>query len=70
MPRLRAQVHRQLGDVVVAEGDRAVVGAHQADDHVEGGGLAGAVRAEQPDDLPLLDLDRDVLHHLAALEDL
>ena len=30
---------------------RAAVGRHQPDDHVEAGGLAGAVRAEQADDL-------------------
>ncbi len=35
--------------------DLAAVGAHQADDHVEAGRLAGAVRAEQADHLAALD---------------
>ena len=47
----RAAIHRQRGDVGAVEADRAGVGPHQADDHVEGRGLAGAVRAEQADRL-------------------
>ena len=41
----RALVHRQLGDVLLAEEDLAAVGPGQAHDHVEGRGLARAVRA-------------------------
>ena len=43
-PALRAKVHRELGDVVAAQRDPSAVGTHQADDHVEGRRLAGAVR--------------------------
>src|SRR6185369_17288353 len=43
----RALIHRQLGDVVAVELDRAAIGLDQAGNHVEHGGLAGAVRAEQ-----------------------
>ncbi len=45
MPGVRALMHREVRDVAVVDGDVAFVGRHQADDHVEGGGLAGAVRA-------------------------
>ena len=38
---------------------------HQADDHVERGGLAGAVRAEQADHFAAVDLQRHVAHHQA-----
>ena len=60
-----AAVHRQQGDVVPVQADRAGVRADQADDHVEGRGLAGAVRAEQPDRLAAPDGDGDVPHHRA-----
>ena len=45
----------------------AGIGLHQADDHVERRGLAGAVRAEQPDRLAAAHRDRDVPHHRALL---
>src|SRR6185437_15161344 len=59
----RPPMHRQGGDVGAVEADRAGVGPHQADDHVEGRGLAGAVRPEQPDRLAASQPDRDVPHH-------
>jgi hypothetical protein len=37
--------------MAAVDADLAGVGAHQADDHVEGGGLAGTVGAEQADHL-------------------
>ena len=43
----------------------AGVGAHQADDHVEGGGLAGAVGPEQADHLAGADGQVHVLDHHA-----
>src|SRR5687767_6084232 len=67
---LRAQIHRQLGDVVFAERDLAAVRAHQADDHVERGGFSRAVRPEETDDLALPDLDGDVAHDLSTFVDL
>ncbi len=42
-----ALVHRLGGDVLAVQVDRAVVGGDQAGDHVEAGGLAGAVGAKQ-----------------------
>jgi len=58
----RALVHRQRRDVLPVERDDALVGLHQSGDHVEHGGLAGAVGAEQPDRLALPHHQRDVLH--------
>jgi len=62
-----AAVHGQVGDVLLVDADHALVGADQADDHVEAGGLAGAVGAEQADDLPAVDAHADVADDLAAL---
>src|SRR4029078_11710448 len=42
---------RQLGHVAAVDRDAALVGWDQAGDHVEHGGLAGAVRPEQTDGL-------------------
>ena len=50
-------VHGVFGDVEVVEVDAAFVGGDEAGGHVEGGGLAGAVRAEQPDYLSLGHVD-------------
>ena len=49
-------VHRQRGDVLAVEQDLAVVGRDLAGGHAEAGGLAGAVGAEQADDLAGVDL--------------
>ena len=62
----RAPVDRHVRHGPAVDRDLAGVGAHQPDDHVERSGLAGAVGAEQADDFALGDLQRDVLHHLAA----
>src|SRR5690606_4887892 len=58
-------VHRFAGDVAAVEHDAAGVGRHQADDHVETGGLAGAVRAEQADDLAGVERQSEFAYHLA-----
>src|SRR5690606_6322741 len=60
-----AQVHRQVGDVLAAELDASAVRHHQPDAHVEAGGLAGTVGAEQADDLAAVDGQRRFPHHLA-----
>ena len=60
-----ALVHRQARDVARLEPDRALIRPDDPDDHVEGGGLAGAVRAEQADDLPGLNGDGDAVDHAA-----
>src|SRR5579859_674377 len=64
--QLRAPVHRQQCDVRIAEVDAAGVAGNEADDHVEGGGLAGAVRSEQPHHLAALELERQIAHHLTG----
>ena len=46
-----AAVHGQPRHVAAVEGDAAGVGGDQAGDHVEHGGLAGAVGTEQADRL-------------------
>ena len=63
----RAAIHRQAGDVGAVQADRAGVRLHQADDHVERRGLAGAVRAEQSHRLAAPQLDRDIPNHRALL---
>ena len=65
MPEAGALIDAEGGQVALIEQDRAAVGRHQPDDHVEGGGLAGAVGAEQADHLAGVDLERQVVHHLA-----
>ncbi len=60
-PLLRPEVHGQIGDLDVIKEDSALVRPGQSDDDVERGRLAGAVGPQQPDDLPLGDLDRHVL---------
>ena len=67
MPRrARRWIGRWVSSRAV-EVDRARVDRHQADDHVEAGGLAGAVRAEQADHLAARHLQRHVLHDGARL---
>src|SRR5204863_9477932 len=66
-PLARAALDRQMGELFAVEVDRARVHRHQPDDHVEAGGLAGAVGAEQPDHLAARHLERDILHDGAGL---
>ena len=56
----RDLVRRQLRDVVPVEHDRAFARARIAEDRHHQGGLAGAVRADQRDDLAVGDVDVDV----------
>src|SRR5579862_3253499 len=59
-------MHGEPPDILVVEVDLAVLAAGEPDDHVEGGGLAGAVRAEETDHFAALDLERQVLEYLAG----
>src|SRR5690606_17016124 len=61
-----ALVHRQARDVAPVEQDASPVDRDQADDHVEAGGLARAVRSEQTDDLAGAHLEGDVVDDPAA----
>src|SRR5205085_11232211 len=58
-----ALVHREVGDVVGVKGDGAAVGANHAHDHAEGGGLAGAVAAEDADDFLLGENEADLINN-------
>ena len=62
----RAPVHRHARDVLAVEHHPAVVGCHHPDDHAEARGLAGAVGAEQTDDLTFANADADAVDDLAA----
>src|SRR5437588_2786877 len=66
---LRAEIHRQLGDVFVAEGDVAAVRLHESDDHVERRRFSRAVRSEESDDLALPNVDRHVAHDATTFVD-
>ncbi len=61
----RALVDRLALHRLAVDADLAGVGAHQADHHVEGRGLAGAVGPEQPDHFAGADRQVHVLDHLA-----
>jgi hypothetical protein len=61
----RPPVHRHVGDVVAVDLDGALIGPHQTGDHVEDGGLAGAVGAEKPDRLAARHGEAGVPHHHA-----
>ena len=63
-----SRARRYIGSSVMSRSPRRTrpsLGRMLPDDHVEGGGLAGAVRAEQPDDLAGCDRDVHVAHHVA-----
>ena len=62
-----AAVHRHRRHVETVDLDLALVDRHQPGDHVEAGGLAGAVGAEQSDRLAGADAERHAVHHLSAL---
>ena len=67
-PEPGALVHWQLGDVAAVELDAALVGFDQPGRHVEDGGLAGAVRAEEADGFALAHIEADAFDHHAADE--
>src|SRR5690606_21389447 len=55
------------GDRGVVDLDAARIGGHEADDHVEAGGLAGPVGAQQPHDLAADVRQRNILPDRAAV---
>src|SRR5262249_7933596 len=57
-------VRRQAGDVGAGEPDRARARPHQPGQRRQDRGLAGAVRAEEGHDLPLVDAERDAADRL------
>ena len=52
-------MRRRAGDVAPVDADRPAVG-HEARDGIDEGRLAGAVRADQADELAGLDVEADV----------
>src|SRR5262249_38286222 len=62
-----ARVNRQPRQIVTVELDAPSVGSDEPDDHVEAGGLAGAVRTEKADDFAARDIERDVVNDGARL---
>ena len=65
-PQPGAAVDGHLRHRLAVDQDVAAVRAHQPDDHVERGGLARAVGAEQAHHFAFLDRQRHVLDDLAA----
>jgi hypothetical protein len=63
-----AAVRRPGGHVLAVELDRPGVGAVEAAEHVDERRLAGAVRADQPDDLAARELEGDAAERLHPLE--
>ncbi len=58
----------QIRDVPPFEPDAAMVGPIDAADHIEDGGLAGAVGTDQPQYLPLGHIKRNAVHGADATE--
>ena len=61
-------VGRQAGDVLAPEVNPAVLGPVLAHHDAEGGGLAGAVRADEAERLPALDVEAQAVHRGEAAE--
>src|SRR5436190_1286104 len=59
----RPPVDRLEGDVGAVHRDAAARRAEKADDHVEGRGLARAVRPQEPDHLAAVHAQADLAHH-------
>src|SRR6185437_7592271 len=63
-----ALIHRQARYIVAVEFDAATIRLDEAGNHIEDGGLAGAVGAEQADGLAAPHIDGYAFDHLAAAE--
>jgi len=57
-----AVIRRNRGHVFALQDDAAFVRHLEAGDHAEGRRLATPARAEQREELPIADRDRDVFH--------
>ena len=58
----RPIIHRLLGDIGAIQINGSGIGTHQAGDHIETGGLAGAIGPQKTDRFAPTHADRDVLH--------
>ncbi len=63
---LHDQVRVHVGDVLVLQDDFALLWMDQAGDGAQGGAFAGAVGADEGDDLAFLDVQRDPLQGMDA----
>src|SRR5262249_49312990 len=61
----RELVRRQTGDLAAGEQHLAPIGMDQAHDGLERGALADAVAAEEPYDLPSVDVERHPMQDVA-----
>ena len=61
---LRAVVDGLVHEVLAVQQNAACIGSNQAGNHVEAGGFARTVRAEQADHFAAVDIEREVFHHL------
>ena len=59
-------MHGQTGHVAAVQDDLALATAYQADDHVKGRRLTGAVGAQKPDHFTTFNGDGKVLYDLAC----
>ncbi len=59
----------QVGHVLAVDADRPAVGVFEAGDHAQRRRLAAARRAEERDELALVDRDVEVLDDLIGAED-
>ena len=57
-----ADLARLTGDIQTQDPGRAGGGQKQRREHLDGGGLAGAVRTKQTEQLATLDAERDVFY--------
>ena len=60
---LRALEHRQICDVLIIQIDLSCIWNDQTCDHVETSGLTCSVRAEESNNLSLLDLHGNAFYH-------
>ena len=62
VPRLWRTWLALLDDIVAVDAGGAAGGLEQGAQHADGGGLSGAIGAQQAKDLALLDLQADPIH--------
>jgi len=64
-----ALLRRQAVDHLIADDHLALADVLEAGDHPQRGGLPAARRADEDDELPVLDLEIEVLHGLGAVRE-
>src|SRR5690606_24437903 len=61
-----SSVHGQVADVFIVDAHTAVIRLHQIHNHIETGGFAGTIGAEQADNLAAVHRHGDVFNNLAV----